>query len=101
METLKREFDIDMKNIYLEAKKKGYNATRFFQIVSEQGGYAAAKLLIQKPDTEGFLKLWDMKILSLSVEALVTNPKYRSLFLEKEIKICKDRLISYEYKFPK
>jgi len=61
MDSLEYKFNEAMKNIYVTAKKElGYNASRFIQLVTENGGVAAAKQLISKPGgTYGFEILWE------------------------------------------
>ena len=100
MEELKRQFELDMVNIYISAKKEcGYNASRFLQMIGRQGGWATAKQLIGKAGgTDGFATLWRHGRLDLSVEACVLKPEYRDLFSEEERQICKERLESYGYK---
>ena len=94
MDLLERKFNEDMRQIYIRAKKEiKYNATRFFQLVSEKGGLPAAKQLIAKDGgTYGFEVLWENKRLDLSVEWHVLKPEYRELFEDDEIEICCDRL---------
>lgn len=99
MSTLENKFHEDMKNIYFNAKKElKYNASRFFQLVSREGGLKAAKQLISKSEgTYGFEVLWENKRLDLSVEALVLRPEYHELFTEEEREICKNRLREFGY----
>lgn len=100
MKDLENEFNADMQNIYITAKKElGYNATRFLQLLSEKGGVEAARILISKEGgTYGFEVLWENRRLDLSVEAHVIKPKYRELFTETEREICRKRLEEFEYK---
>ena len=69
MTNTEKRFERDMINIYTTAKKEcGYNATRFLQMIGNQGGVAAAKHLISKSGgTEGFTALWEQGRLDLSV----------------------------------
>lgn len=99
MSELESRFHEEMKNIYYAAKKEiGYNASRFIQIVSNEGGLKAAKKLITKNGgTYGFEVLWENKRLDLSVETLVLKPEYRELFTDEEIERCKSRLNDYGY----
>lgn len=47
MDDLERRFNGAMVSIYETAKRElGYNATRFVQMISEQGGLATAKQLL-------------------------------------------------------
>ena len=97
--TLENQFEQEMVDIYMTAKKEcGYNANRFLQMISAKGGRAAAKQLISKPGgTEGFTTLWEHGRLDLSVEAHVLKPEYNGLFTDAERKLCKDRLEQFGY----
>lgn len=96
---LESRFHNDMVQIYLAAKKLKYNASYFWQMVTEKGGYMTAKHLIHtEAPSEGFSKLWDLKRLDLSVEAHVLKPEYNPLFTDEERQICIDRLKEYNYK---
>ena len=94
---LEKQFHKDMIGIYDKAKNDcGYVATRFIQMVAEKGGLVTAKELITKDeDTYGFERLYELKRLDLSVEALVLKDKYKNLFTRFEKKKCKDRLKKY------
>lgn len=98
MENLRSEYHVDMLNIYKEAKKVGYTPSYFLQMVEEHGGYEAAIILIHKDEvTSGFTKLWELKRLDLSAEALILRRKYRGLFNEEERQICRQRLEQYKF----
>lgn len=97
MSNLDDEFHLEMIQIYHLAKKHcNYNATRFFQMVNDNGGLATAKILLSSQEPQaGLTKLWDCDRLDLSVEALVINPRFSLLFSEKEGKDARARLVSY------
>lgn len=99
MSALENRFHEDMKSIYFTAKRElKYNASRFFQLISKEGGLKAAKQLISKSGgTYGFEVLWENKRLDLSVEALVLRPEYHELFTMEEREICKNRLKEFGY----
>jgi len=98
MKELENKFHNDMIQIYLTAKKLKYNASYFLQMVTEKGGYLAAKQLIHtNTPSEGFTKLWELDRLDLSVEFHVIKPEYDSLFTEEERQICKNRLREYGF----
>ena len=101
MEELEKKFHGEMVAIYQTAKKElKYNATRFLQLVSDNGGLRAAKQLIAVDGgTYGFEVLWEHGRLDLSVEALVLEKEFRQLFTDEEITLCKTRLIKYGYPF--
>ncbi len=64
-----------------EAEALGYRPTLFKQMVGAQGGYVTVRQLLSKgKPSEGFTRLWELKRLDLTVEALVVETKWRSLF---------------------
>jgi hypothetical protein len=100
VDNIEKEFHIDMTNIYNELKRElNYNATRFLQLLSEEGGVKTAKRLINKEGvTYGFEVLWENNRLDLSVEAVVAyKSKYKDLFTEEEIESCREKLKDYGY----
>lgn len=99
MSTLENRFHEDMKSIYFTAKKElKYKASRFFQLVSREGGLKVAKQLISKGGgTYGFEVLWENKRLDLSVEELVLRPEYHELFTVEERETCRNRLKEFGY----
>lgn len=97
--TLEEQFHKDMESIYFTSKREiGYNPTRFIQLVAQKHGVPAAKQLIAKSGgTYGFEILWEKHRLDLSVENLVLQEKYSSLFTEEEKQICRKRLQEFGY----
>jgi hypothetical protein len=96
MTTLENKFNEDMVNIYLAAKKLKYNASYFWQMICEKGGYETAKHLLHTGDpSDGFSRLWELGRLDLSVEAHVIKPEYEELFTDEERAVCKQRLADY------
>lgn len=86
-----------MVSIYETAKRElGYNATRFLQMISEQGGLATARQLLwdDKP-SDGFTTLWERGRLDLTVEARVLAPEFAPLFTEADLDRARDRLKAY------
>ena len=101
MKNLKLKFNEAMKDIYKQAKIEcGYNATRFLQMVNELGGYKAAlRLLYSKDVSEGFIELWKLARLDLTMEAMIyENLIWHDLFNKKELAIARKRLEDLDYK---
>ena len=96
---LKTAFHEAMLNIYdLGLSKYQYHATRFLRMVGEQGGVSTAKQLLQAPGhPEGFTKLWELGGLKISMEALVLEPRWASLFTEEELRIARKRLEDFNF----
>lgn len=96
---LELDFHKEMLEIYRRAKEEcGYNATRFLQMVANDGGLKTArKLLATAEPSDGFTELWRNHRLDLAMENLVLKSKYRSLFTAQEIDIARERLKSYGF----
>ncbi len=97
---LEQEFDVEMMNIYLRAKKDvGYVASYFHQMLCEHKGVRTAKILINSPKiSAGYAKLEAVKRLDLTVEALVVETaRFHPLFSADELSRAAKRLKSYGY----
>jgi hypothetical protein len=86
-----------MIRLYQDAKREtGYNATRFLQMVSGQGGAATARqLLAGAQPSDGFTALWERGRLDLTVEHLVLQPEFETLFSDGERQLAAERLAGY------
>ena len=93
---LERQFHREMIRVYERARDKcGYNATRFLNMVNEHGGLPAAQLLLgSRGVSSGYVQLWQRGRLDISMEALVLQPDWRSLFSDCQLSIAGDRLKS-------
>ena len=96
---LERRFNDAMLDVYRRAKSEAsYNATRFLGMVTEMGGYEAARTLIHASTvSEGYTALWERRRLDLTVEAVILQPEWRDLFSELEREIARRRLAEYGY----
>ena len=97
MDELERRFHQAMVSIYDTAKRElGYNATRFLQMLSNQGGLATAKqLLWDDRPSDGFTTPWERGRLDLTVEAYVMANEFAGLFTEADRNRTRDRLKAY------
>ena len=100
MREIELDLFTDMIKIYRETDIQcNYKAAGFFQMIQTDGAITTAKEIINNAEvTEGFMKLAECNRLDLSVEALITQDKYKELFTAKERKICLNRLKKYGYK---
>jgi hypothetical protein len=103
MQELEREFDMAMEDIYRLAKTQaGYNATRFLQMLEEYRGLETARKLLYAPHiSDGYTALWERHRLDLTVEALILQDKWHSLFSDQEREIARKRLKDYGYELKK
>ena len=97
MDETERRFHRAMISIYETAKRElGYNATRFLQMISEQGGLPTARqLLWSDAPSEGFTTLWERGRLDLTVEAHVLLDEFKSLFSDQDRDQARSRLEAY------
>lgn len=98
MEDVEREFNRAMVDIYQQARDElNYIATRFIQMVSDQGGVAAARQLLSGQPSDGFTTLWERGRLDLSVEFHVLLPRFQQLFRPDEHRTARHRLEAYGF----
>ena len=95
---LEEHFDAAMLNIYEQATrlKPPYRASRFLQMVQGSGGKAAADQLLGSANpSAGFTELFlrGREQLKLSVEYLVLQDPWHSLFTEEQLAVARKRLV--------
>jgi hypothetical protein len=96
---LEEQFDAAMLEAHKRAKSEmGYNSNRFLHILQEHRGVGTAQMLLHASTvSEGYTAMWERSRLDLTVEALVLNPIYASLFTDGEREIARRRLGDYGY----
>ena len=95
---IERQFHEEMVGIYRAAARIGYRAPRFLQMVIEHGGLEAAKRLLRAPEEQsGLTRLWELGRLDLSVEALVLQERWNTLFSDEERQKARTRLKEHGY----
>jgi hypothetical protein len=97
VDEVERRFNQAMVTIYETSKRElGYNATRFLQMLSEQGGLVTARqLLWGDTPSDGFTTLWEHQRLDLTVEAHVLRTEFASLFSDADRGQAHTRLEAY------
>jgi hypothetical protein len=100
LDEVERRFHRAMIRIYDTAKRElGYNATRFLQMISEQGGLSTARqLLWSEAPSEGFTTLWERGRLDLTVEAHILCDEFASLFTDEDRERARTRLEEYGWR---
>lgn len=102
---IEEQFHAAMLNIYERAAqlKPPYRATRFLQMVQGSGGKVAAdQLLASTNPSAGFTELFlrGRENLKLSVEYLVLQSPWRSLFSPEQLAVARERLIRVGSELP-
>ena len=96
---IEARFHDEMIGIYRKAKSEcDYNAVRFLQMVTDQGGLQAAKNLLHASGfSDGFTALWEHGRLDISMEALVLQDPWSQLFTADELGVARKRLEDLGY----
>src|SRR6267143_1063900 len=84
---LEIQFHEQMLSVYRSALTKAhYKATVFLRMVTEHGGLEAARRLLATPYLpDGFAELWQRGYLNLTMEAVVIQQPWCTLFTEAEL----------------
>ncbi len=98
---LELRFHQRMLDVYEQAKSEcNYTATRFRNMVADQGGLATAKSLLGSGGySEGLTRLWVEKRLDISMDATVLQDPWRALFTEDELSTAREKLKELGYEF--
>ncbi len=71
---------------------------RFRQMIEQHGSIDAAKRLLASREIQtGLLRLWELSALDKSMEALVLQERFKTLFSEEEIQEAHRRLEELNY----
>ena len=97
--TLEDQFQQEMMGgIEYSKKELQYTPTYFLRMVYEHGAMNTAKMLLgDSAVQEGLMTLNNSGRLDLSMEAMVLDRKYRSLFTYEERKVARQRLEKLDY----
>lgn len=97
---VRAEFERAMKDVYVRAKSEAnYTASYFIGMLSSYGGLGTAQRLLASTEvSSGFAAMYERDRLDLTVEALVIQPKFASLFTDEELDIARQRLDQLGYR---
>ena len=96
--SLEDELTEELRGTYEAARKRGYVATYFLQMLQEHGGVETAKRLLAKSESQaGLFELWQLNLLHESMEAAVMQDKFQPLFTEVELAEAHRRLEELGY----
>ena len=98
MTELENQFHHAMIGVYQNAKEHDYFATYFKRMLDDYEAVETAKRLLAKQEIQaGLIKLWELKLLSQSMEALVIQERFKPLFTDAEIAEARRRLEELDY----
>lgn len=97
MDELEKQFHNAMIGVADFANQHHFGI-RFRQMIDEHGAVEAAKRLLATREIQtGLMRLWEMKSLSKSMEALVIQERFCLLFTPEEIVEARRRLDELNY----
>lgn len=76
---------------YRECERLDYRPRYLLDMMEELGAIAAVRALINRPISEGFVRLLELKRLELTVEAIALEPRWDGLFTPAELATCRRR----------
>jgi hypothetical protein len=89
----------ELRRCVEECRALGYNPSYFVQMIDERGALGACRKLINDDTpSEGFTKLWELKRLDLTVEAVALRSPYKALFTQADRLKARRRLDDYGYR---
>lgn len=95
---LEVEFTNALRGTYEAARKRGYVATYFLQMLEEHGGVETARRLLAKSEPQtGLFELWQLGLLHESMEAVALQEKFKVLFTDDELAEARRRLEELGY----
>jgi len=98
MSDLPALFHKNMLQVYEKSKDRDYFETYFKGTLDQFGGMETAKRLLSKSQPQtGLFRLWELKMLDSSMEALVIQDRFHDLFTTEEINRTRQRLEELGY----
>jgi len=92
-EAIEQRLTKEMHMIYTRAVSEcDYRPSYFLQMLGDRGALATAHALLSGQPSDGFVKLWQLRRLDLTVEALVIREDWGSLFNDAELATARRRL---------
>jgi hypothetical protein len=90
---LESEFSERLRDAILQSHGLGYHATRFEQMLNEQGALGLARKLVKSGELqEGLKEIVKLGRRDLSMESIMLEPKFNSIFSKAELEAATWRL---------
>ncbi|MGA3526451.1 AAA domain-containing protein [Melissospora conviva] len=91
---VEHSFHLAMVRVLARARDEAnYNSTQLLKMVADRGGLGAARHLLHNLAlSDGFTTLWERGRVDLTVESLVLQEQYQSLFTEDELAVARGRV---------
>jgi hypothetical protein len=90
----------EFQKAIIELQKMGYTPTHFKKMLSIKGAVDTVNFLLGVDKySEGITRIWELKALYLSMEAIIIKEPYCQLFTENQLKVARKRLKDLGYEF--
>lgn len=89
--SLERAMRSALLSTYKECEKLDYRPRYLLDMMDNLGAIATVRALINRPISDGFVRLLELGRLDLSIEALALEPRWNELFTPAELALCKRR----------
>lgn len=84
-----------------QCQRLRYNPTLMIQMIAELGPLDASRRLLDKGEvSEGFTRLWELRRLDLTVEAIALRPELAPLFTAEQLATARERLAKLGFHIP-
>jgi hypothetical protein len=101
MDDRERALDEVLKDTTRQCQKLGYYPAYAVRMIAESGPLGACRRLLDKPEvSQGFTRMWELKRLDITVEAIALRPELAPLFTNEELAVARERLEKVVYAVP-
>jgi hypothetical protein len=101
MNELERDLNDALRDATRQCQRLRYNPTPMIQMMAESGPLGACQRLLDKREvSEGFTRLWELKRLDLTVEAIALRPEFAPLFTDEQLATARERLTKLGHLVP-
>nr|WP_276511185.1 DUF262 domain-containing protein [Kineosphaera limosa] len=96
---IRAQFGNAMRDVYVRSKKEaGYTASGFLGMLQRHGALETARRLLAAPHiSDGYTALYEVGRLDLTVENVVLQPEFESLFSDEERETAQRRLAEFDF----
>jgi hypothetical protein len=96
-----KAFYAALMDVTRQCQRLGYNPGYTIQMIEKLGPVGTCKRILGNPESlDGLTRLWELKRLDLTMEALVLRPEFASVFTEDELVVARERLTKVGYSIP-
>ena len=101
MTVLEKALDDALRDATRQCQRLGYNPTLMIQMIAESAPSTLAGVCSTRARfSEGFTRLWELKRLDLTVEAIALRPEFAPLFTAEQLAMARERLAELGFHVP-